>query len=176
MGRLDGETDGAIFAGATFRSAGTDEMPRAGIAHLALLGEPAGARRHAGFPPEEAVEISGIGKSKTLCDHLYAGDGEDQFLLGDLDLALGNQPLQAEPGNRTDKPFETGWHDDGDRRADRLNAAIQQGITLAAKNVQDLQKSRMAMQADFKAMQAAPRKKRLAMEAKIAALRGFLTI
>ena len=72
--------------------------------------------------------------------------------------------------------FETRRHDDDDRRADRLDAAFQQRIALATENVQDLQKGGMTVQADFKAVQAATRKKRLAMEAKIGALRGFFPI
>lgn len=51
--------------------------------------------------------------------------------------------------------LETRRHDNGDRWADSLGAAIQQCIALAAPNVQDLQERGMPVQADFKAMQAA---------------------
>lgn len=51
--------------------------------------------RHAGFPQEKTREIGGVAEAKADGDHLHRRDREQQFLLGNIQLPLGDQSLKA---------------------------------------------------------------------------------
>ena len=73
-----------------------------------LLCKSPGTWRHAGFPQEKTREISRVAEAEANGDHLHRGDCEQQLLLGNIQLPLGDQSLKAHSELLSQKAVQMG--------------------------------------------------------------------